>query len=98
MTPPLFGVVGLSVAFNADEQARGTATTTVDSPDLRELVPVLEASVCAERVVYAAIFERISICCPTVQLVVNERSTFGSPIVYGPPLLAWLPRSNEVCW
>ena len=38
---PLFGSVGLSVAFNASTGARTTATATVDDDDLRGVLPVL---------------------------------------------------------
>ncbi|GLY75749.1 HAD family hydrolase [Actinoallomurus iriomotensis] len=38
---PLFDEVGLSVAFNADQQARDRASTTVDGGDLRAVTPLL---------------------------------------------------------
>lgn len=38
----LFGAVGHSVAFNASPVARAAASESVDSPDLRSLLPVLE--------------------------------------------------------
>ncbi|MFG2825101.1 HAD family hydrolase [Kitasatospora sp. NPDC048365] len=46
---PLFGSVGLSVAFNASEGARAAATATVDSDDLRDVLPVLGRMVAAVR-------------------------------------------------
>ncbi|OXM56166.1 haloacid dehalogenase [Amycolatopsis thailandensis] len=38
---PLFGAVGLSVAFNASTAARASADTVVDSDDLRAVIPSL---------------------------------------------------------
>lgn len=38
---PLFAEVGLAVAFNADRQARAAATTAVDGPDLRAVLPAV---------------------------------------------------------
>ncbi|WP_327251035.1 HAD family hydrolase [Streptomyces sp. NBC_01244] len=38
---PLFDEVGLSIAFNADQQARDRASTTVDGEDLRAVTPLL---------------------------------------------------------
>jgi phosphoserine phosphatase len=38
---PLFDVVGLSIAFNADEQARARASTILDDKDLRAVTPLL---------------------------------------------------------
>lgn len=39
---PLFGAVGVSVAFNASADARAAATADVDDEDLRAVIPVLE--------------------------------------------------------
>ncbi|MBB5935443.1 HAD family hydrolase [Streptomyces zagrosensis] len=38
---PLFDEVGLSIAFNPDQQARDRASTVVDSGDLRSVTPLL---------------------------------------------------------
>ncbi|MEY9930624.1 phosphoserine phosphatase [Catenulispora sp. GP43] len=38
---PLFDEVGLSIAFNADQQARARASTIVDDEDLRAVIPTL---------------------------------------------------------
>jgi phosphoserine phosphatase len=39
---PLFGEVGLSIAFNAEEKARAVAHTQIDSSDLRAVLPVVD--------------------------------------------------------
>ncbi|MFE9677227.1 HAD family hydrolase [Streptomyces sp. NPDC006259] len=46
---PLFASVGLSVAFNASAGARAAATVTVDSGDLRGVLPALSRLVTATR-------------------------------------------------
>jgi phosphoserine phosphatase len=38
---PLFARVGLSIALNADEQARAAADVVLDSDDLRDVLPLL---------------------------------------------------------
>lgn len=40
---PLFAAVGTSIAFNATPAARAIATHVVDGPDLRAIIPLLEA-------------------------------------------------------
>jgi phosphoserine phosphatase len=39
---PLFGEVGVSVAFNASAAAQAAATAAVDDEDLRGVIPVLD--------------------------------------------------------
>ncbi|MFE6897675.1 HAD family hydrolase [Streptomyces sp. NPDC057717] len=39
---PLFREAGLSIAFNADQQARETAGVCVDGEDIRAVIPLLE--------------------------------------------------------
>ncbi|MEV0095247.1 haloacid dehalogenase-like hydrolase [Streptomyces sp. NPDC050738] len=46
---PLFASVGLSVAFNASAAARTAATTTVNSDDLRDVLPLLNRLITATR-------------------------------------------------
>jgi phosphoserine phosphatase len=40
---PMFARVGLSIALNADDGARAAATTTLDTEDLRDVLPLLLA-------------------------------------------------------
>ncbi|WP_326716223.1 hypothetical protein [Streptomyces sp. NBC_01474] len=39
---PLFREAGLSIAYNADQQARETAGVCVDGEDIRAVIPLLE--------------------------------------------------------
>ncbi|MFD5065698.1 HAD hydrolase family protein [Streptomyces sp. NPDC058394] len=40
---PLFAEAGLSIAFNADRQAREAASVSVDGNDLQTVIPLLKA-------------------------------------------------------